>query len=219
MRSIVVHSGGLDSSVILTEEVATFGPSNVLSIGFDYGQRHRKELAAAQALCKHLGCERREIDISSLSQVLKGSALTDAVSVPHGHYAAENMKLTIVPNRNAIMANIAIAAAVSFGCDRVCLGIHAGDHAIYPDCRPEFLDAMNRLAEIANDHRVEIVAPILRMNKAEVVAIGIRNGTRFDLTWTCYEGGDAPCGKCGSCVERAEAFAANGISDPLVSQS
>ena len=156
------------------------------------------------------------IDISSINDLLQGSSLTGDIDIPEGHYEEESMKSTVVPNRNMIMLSLAIAYAVSIGTDKVYYGAHAGDHAIYPDCRPEFLEKMNSVAAIANYEAVNIYAPYLDGNKETILQDGFKMGVDYADTWTCYNGRQEACGKCGACQERLEAFKAVGKDDPLM---
>lgn len=204
MKVVVVFSGGMDSTALLEHCLAR--ADQVEAISFDYGQRHKKELEYASAYAKSKNVPHRVIDLTSLHALLQGSALTSNIDVPEGHYAEESMKATVVPNRNMIMLSIAIGYAVSLGFDTVATGVHAGDHAIYPDCRAAFIKAMNTAAEIANYQAVEVYTPFLYLTKGQVAAEGLTYGIDFDKTWTCYKGLDVPCGKCGSCTERAEAL-------------
>lgn len=216
-KTIVVLSGGLDSTTLLYKIVSeSYDPRNVKAISFNYGQRHSKELEMAKETCKKLGVEHRIEDLTNLKGLLSGSALTDDIEVPEGHYADENMKATVVPNRNAIMANIAIGWAVALDFDRVALGVHAGDHAIYPDCRPVFIKALAVLAEVANYKAIEIYTPFLYFSKGQIISAGKQFNVDYSLSWTCYKGEQKACGKCGSCVERKEAFEVNGMEDPLI---
>lgn len=213
MKTVLILSGGLDSTTLLYRLLKE--GKEVEALSFNYGQRHKKELAMAAETCKRLNIAHKVVDITFLRELLDNSALTGNIAVPQGHYADENMKLTIVPNRNMILASIAIGRAVNNGAGEVALGVHAGDHAIYPDCRPEFLEALRAIAKIANYQPVEIYAPFSNIDKGGIVAEGIKLGVDYGLTWTCYSGLEEPCGKCGSCVERAEAFAKNNVKDPL----
>jgi len=217
-KTIVVFSGGMDSTTLLYKCLDEVGGETlkVKAISFDYNQRHKIELEKAKKTCKKLKIEHKIIDISSISEVLGGSALTEDIDVPEGHYEDENMKLTVVPNRNAIFASIAIAFAISSKFDRIALGVHAGDHAIYPDCRPEFIKALKALSAIANYESIEIYAPYLNIDKAEILVDGKKLGVDYLLTHTCYKGTEKPCGKCGSCQERAEAFQKVNLVDPLI---
>lgn len=218
MKTVVVISGGMDSVTLLYKCLSEVegDVSKIKAISFNYGQRHRKELEKAAANCALLNIEHKIVDISNLQELLKGSALTDDIAVPEGHYAAENMKITVVPNRNAIMANIAIGYAISLGFDRVALGVHAGDHAIYPDCRPVFVKALAVLSDVANYDPIEIYTPFLYASKGDIVAEGLKLQVPYDQSWTCYRGEEFACGKCGSCVERVEAFVSNNAIDPVV---
>jgi 7-cyano-7-deazaguanine synthase len=215
-KAIVLLSGGMDSST-LAYYLARDQMYEPICIGVNYGQRHRRELAAAAQIADSLGARFTQVDLSDLGQLLRGSALTDqSVAVPHGHYAAPTMKQTVVPNRNAILLNIAVGAAVAEEADIVATAVHAGDHAIYPDCRPEFIDAMNILVSIANEgfHTPRVMAPFEYLTKTEIAVIGANLGVPYRLTWSCYEGNEVHCGRCGTCVERREAFRDANIADP-----
>lgn len=213
INAIVVHSGGLDSTVLLYEMLRDFEVT--ASVGVDYGQRHAKELSAAFMLCSKLGIPRRTIDLEALGHWFTNSSQTGTVNVPHGHYSADNMKITIVPNRNMILLAIAAGMAVNDEVPIIGYGAHAGDHAIYPDCREEFVESINICLDAANDYKVKVYSPFIQMTKAQIVARGLELGVPFEDTWTCYEGGDISCGRCGTCVERLEAFDIAGASDPL----
>ncbi|MCX4681495.1 7-cyano-7-deazaguanine synthase QueC [Streptomyces sp. NBC_01433] len=216
-HAVLIFSGGLDSAVTaykLRDEGAT-----VSLLSFNYGQRHVKELAHAANLADQLGVSHDIVDLTSLGRILGGSALTDpAIEVPHGHYRAETMRSTVVPNRNAIMLEIAAGAAVAARADAVAFGAHSGDHAIYPDCRPEFFTLIEASMKAGNEGHIDagfqLVAPFLNLTKADIVREGARLGVPFALTWSCYEGGEVHCGACGTCVERQEAFAEAGVADP-----
>lgn len=211
-KTVVVLSGGLDSTVLLHHILDTEGAAAAVSI--NYGQRHSRELAYATMTCRRLNVDHSVVDLSPLRAVLGRSSQTSDVPVPEGHYAEETMKQTVVPNRNMILLSVAIARAVSIGAERVAYGAHSGDHAIYPDCRPEFVDAMRQAAALCDWSPVDIVAPFVGLTKAEVVAMGNALGVRFDLTWTCYKGQTVHCGRCSTCVERLEAFDLCGLVDP-----
>lgn len=214
MDTIVICSGGLDS-VTLAHKVAADGRLGGL-LSFDYGQRHVKELDCAAACAARLDVGHRVVDISGVGRGLAGSALTDDVAVPDGHYAEETMKLTIVPNRNAIMLAVAFGLAAARQARAVAVAVHGGDHFIYPDCRPGFIDAFQRMQDAALEGVAEIAleAPFVHLSKADIVAEGARNGTPFAETWSCYKGGARHCGRCGTCVERREAFDLAGVADP-----
>jgi 7-cyano-7-deazaguanine synthase len=215
-KAIALLSGGLDS-VTLAYQLAAQGHTLHL-LSFDYGQRHKQELGYAAKCAGALSAQHDIIDLSSLTPLLAGSALTDDIAIPEGHYAAPNMRLTVVPNRNAIMLVIAYAAAVAEGASLVATGVHAGDHPIYPDCRPEFIEAFDRMERFATDgyaaDGLHLYAPFVHMSKAEIVALGAALFVPYADTWSCYKGGDAHCGVCGTCVERREAFKLAGVVDP-----
>jgi 7-cyano-7-deazaguanine synthase len=188
---------------------------DVKALSVDYGQRHRKELDSARTICRMLGITHEVADLRGITHLLKGSSLTDSeIDVPEGHYAEESMKVTVVPNRNMIMLSVAIGYAISLGANFVAYGAHAGDHVIYPDCRPEFASAVNTAAMLADWHQVELLRPFIRLTKAEIAKRGTELNVPFDQTWSCYKGGERHCGRCGTCVERAEAFYLAGVNDP-----
>ncbi len=216
-RAVVVISGGLDST---TMAYSLRAEGYALSaISFDYGQRHRKELDFAERVAADLDAEWTLIDLhaAGLTSILTGSALTDeTVTVPDGHYADESMRITVVPNRNAIMLSIACALAVTRGAGAVAFGAHTGDHFIYPDCRPEFVRAFESMVNVAVEGlgTIEILAPFLSMTKADIVRLGAELNVPFERTWSCYKGGALHCGTCGTCFERREAFALAHVADP-----
>ncbi len=215
-RAVAIVSGGVDS-VTLAYLLRSEG-FDLHLISFDYGQRHRKEVEYARRCAARLEASFDVVDLTSLRTLLRGSALTDDVEVPHGHYAAENMAVTVVPNRNAIMLGVAYAAAAAEGADVVAAGMHSGDHFIYPDCRPRFIEAfeaMERLSlEGAASPFPKLYTPFLHSFKRDIVVQGARLGVPFEDTWSCYEGRELHCGRCGTCVERREAFALAGVPDP-----
>lgn len=213
MKSVAVFSGGVDSTVLLHQLLA--GGDDVLALSVDYGQRHSRELAHASSIAARLGVEWRLADLRGIVPLLGGSSLTShEVPVPHGHYAAEAMKQTVVPNRNMILLSVAAAWAMSRRCDRVAYGAHTGDHTIYPDCRPEFAAAVRQALHLADWRPIELHCPFIGMTKADIVSLGARLGADFGATWSCYEGGDLHCGQCGTCFERREAFELAGVPDP-----
>ena len=216
MKTIVICSGGLDS-VSLAHKVAAENELIGL-VSFDYGQRHRKEVEFAEAAASRLSVPFDLIDIRQVGQFLSGSALTDDVSVPDGHYAEETMKVTVVPNRNAIMLTIAFGVAAAKQADAVAAAVHGGDHFIYPDCRPAFVNAFQAMQDKALDGYadVKLYTPFVHIPKSAIVTEGARHNTPFVETWSCYKGGAVHCGRCGTCVERREAFALAGIDDPTV---
>ncbi|MDM9625833.1 7-cyano-7-deazaguanine synthase QueC [Rhizobium sp. S152] len=214
MKTIVICSGGLDS-VSLAHRIAA-EQQLIGLLSFDYGQRHRKELDYAAACAIRLGVPHQIIDIRPIGSHLTGSALTDDIDVPDGHYAEETMKSTVVPNRNAIMLAIAFGLAAAQKADAVAVAVHGGDHFIYPDCRPGFIDAFQVMQDAALDGyaSVRLQAPYVNVSKADIVTDGEKHGTPFAETWSCYKGGARHCGRCGTCVERREAFHLAGVTDP-----
>ena len=215
MKAVAIVSGGLDS-VTMAYYVKFLG-YDLHILSFDYGQRHRGEIAYARACAEELGAEAHTIDLTSMGALLRGSSLTDkSIAVPEGHYAAPNMASTVVPNRNAVMLAIAFSIAVAEKADRVCIGVHGGDHFIYPDCRPEFLAAFAGMEQyaIGTTEGPRIFAPFSEVNKTAIVLTGALLGVPFERTWSCYKGGDVHCGVCGTCVERKEAFFLAGVEDP-----
>lgn len=211
---VVVFSGGMDSFTVLHRALKE--GYKVSAVTFNYGQRHIKEIEYAKYVSMDLGIPHKIVDIETINQLLQGSSLTSNIDIPEGHYAEDIMKSTVVPNRNMILLSLAVGYAISIGASKVFYGAHAGDHAIYPDCRPEFVERLNEVSAIANYQPVEIVTPYLYLDKGAILADGLRMGLDYMQTWTCYNGRDKACGKCGACTERLEAFATNNIQDPLV---
>lgn len=215
--TVAIYSGGMDSFTLVNALHSQHHLHSCLS--FDYGQRHRKELDYALDVTSYWpDIPHYIISLHDVGAIcMKRSALTQdrVVDVPEGHYAADNMKLTVVPNRNAIMISIAVAYAVSNNLDKVCIGAHAGDHEIYPDCRPEFIAAMNAVSMIANWQSVKVLAPYQRLTKKDILQIGEILQLDYRKSWTCYKGEEISCGKCGSCQERLSAFESLGQPDPL----
>lgn len=212
-KVVVIYSGGMDSFTVLNKAIQE--GYDVYAVSFNYGQRHSKELEFASRVCKKHNIEHKVVDISTVNQLLSGSSLTDNIDVPEGHYEESSMKSTVVPNRNMMMLSMAVAYAVSIEAEAVYFGAHSGDHAIYPDCRTEFVEAMNAVCKIANYQAVEVRAPYLASSKIDILTDGLKLGLNYADTWTCYNGREKACGRCGACQERLEAFAENGIQDPL----
>lgn len=215
-KAIAVLSGGMDSTVLAYMLRADGVEIECLSV--DYGQRHRRELDYAEATAKRLGVRWHLADLTGVTHLLGGSALTDNIPVSDGHYTDASMRVTVVPNRNAIMLSVAVGLAVSSGADAVAFGAHAGDHPIYPDCRPAFVEAFEVMARQATEGygvaSLRILAPFILQTKADICATGHRLGVPWSSTWSCYKGGEQHCGTCGTCVERREAFALAGVFDP-----
>lgn len=212
--TVVIYSGGMDSYTVLHRALREGREIHALS--FDYGQRHARELHVASRVCQTLDVAHQVVDIRAIHGLIDNSSLTDAGrSMPEGDYGEATLTDTVVPNRNMILLSLAIAKAVNIGAGRVDYGAHGGDHVLYPDCRPEFVQAMDQVAAIANFTPVTIHAPYLAASKAEILADGLAMGLDYRDTWTCYRGDALACGRCGSCRERLAAFAANGVKDPL----
>lgn len=212
--TVVIYSGGMDSYTVLHRALRE--GLNVHALSFDYGQRHARELDVARTVCQRLKVPHQVVDIRAIHGLIDSSALTNAdVAMPEGDYAADNLHATVVPNRNMILLSLAIAKAVNIGAERVDYGAHGGDHILYPDCRPEFVEAMNHVAGIANFEPVKLHAPYLASSKADILREGLAMGLDYRDTWTCYAGRQRACGKCGSCLERLAAFALNNATDPL----
>lgn len=202
MRVLVILSGGLDSTTVLHKMMAD--GNEVGAISFDYGQKHARELTyAAYWTHKH----NIPHDIVRLDNIFSGSALTNDKPMPLADYSVESMKATIVPNRNMVMLSIAISKAIAGGYDAVAYGAHAGDRAVYPDCRHEFVNAMRHAAWLCDWSQIKLVTPLIDMTKGEVVKLARTLGFDLKRTWSCYEGHDNPCGRCGSCRARIEAGA------------
>lgn len=216
-RAVVLNSGGMDSTTAVAW--ARERHNEIRTISFDYGQKHRRELQSAIQVAANYNVRHDIVDLKSVTQLISTSALTSNAEVPEGHYEEETMKQTVVPNRNAMMANIAIAVGVSWGAEEVVLGVHAGDHAVYPDCRPQFVNALNSLARIANEGFITkefgVIAPFVTWTKAQIAKWGVQHNVPYELTWTCYKGGEKHCGRCSTCCERLEAFHIAGYTDPV----
>ena len=213
MKAVVLFSGGLDSTVLASHLISKGAEVRLLSI--DYGQRHAKELAHGEDLAKHMNLPRKSLLLPDLGDLLKGSSLTDdSVELPKGHYAEESMKATVVPNRNMILLALAGGYALSSGFDTIAYAAHAGDHFIYPDCRPEFAEAMEKALGLADWNDLSLYRPFVDMTKADLVNLGTELESPLGMTWSCYAGMDVHCGKCGTCVERKEAFELAKVPDP-----
>ncbi len=214
MKTIVVCSGGLDS-VTLAHKIAAERTLTRL-VSFDYGQRHIKELKYARLCATRLMVPHEVVDIADVGRLLTGSALTSGGTVPEGHYAKETMRATVVPNRNAIMLAVAFGIAAADDADAVAAAVHGGDHFIYPDCRPAFVEAFETMQRHALDGlaKISFHTPFLRMSKTDIVREGSRLDVAFAETWSCYKGGALHCGRCGTCVERREAFHLADVDDP-----
>ncbi len=217
MKTIVVCSGGLNS-VTLAYKVAREHSLHSL-ISFDYGQRHKKELDYAARAASDLGVKHHVVDLTSVGALLGGSSLTsDDIDVPDGHYAEETMRITVVPNRNAIMFAVAFGAAAAAGVDAVAAAVHGGDHFIYPDCRPDFITSFQTMQNHALEgvRDVTLYTPFVNVSKADIALEAGRLAVPIDRTWSCYKGHETHCGRCGTCVERREALELARVPDPTV---
>lgn len=204
MKSVVVFSGGMDSTTALYKLVHE--GDQVCALTFDYGSKHNAaEYKRAVNICEKLGVELSKIELP-LDRYFRSSLLQSGEDIPEGHYQEETMKSTVVPFRNGIMLSIAIGFAESIDADRVVIGNHSGDHAIYPDCRSSFISAMNDAAKFGTYKEVTIYSPFCQMNKREIALEGKKLNIDWNDTWSCYKGGEIHCGKCGTCVERKEAL-------------
>lgn len=211
--SVIIVSGGMDSITLLydrKDEIA-------LGISFDYGSKHNaKEIPLAKMHCERLGIKHITIELGFMQKYFESSLLQGGEEIPEGHYADENMKSTVVPFRNGIMLSIAAGIAESNGLKKVLIANHGGDHAIYPDCRPEFISAMSAATKAGTYVDVEVVGPYTSITKSDIARRGKELGIDYSETWSCYKGGDVHCGKCGTCVERKEALAEAGITDTTI---
>lgn len=215
MKDVILLSGGLDSTAALA--LSDNAGTAVRAVAVDYGQRHIREIESAHRIATRYGIPLHVLDFRSWGRQLAGSALTDpAVDVPHGHYAAPSMAVTVVPNRNAVLIMAAAGIAEAYGCQRVVTGVHVGDHHVYPDCRPHFIASAASTIAHATEGRVSLHAPFGHHTKADIARIAYDLAAPIGLTWSCYEGGEQHCGKCGTCVERREAFALADREDPTI---
>jgi 7-cyano-7-deazaguanine synthase len=210
-------SGGLDSTVLLAHLVKQNYTCH--GVGFHYGSKHNAfENMAAAEVCRHYGVPYTHVDLTGLfgQYPVEASSLLKAGSeIPEGHYEEENMRQTVVPGRNLIILSVLAGFAEAIGADTISIGAHAGDHFIYPDCRPAFMDAAKSAVQLSSDNKVILIVPFLHEKKDGIVRVGHALGVPFEKTRTCYKDQAVACGKCGSCQERLESFALNGMKDPL----
>lgn len=211
--SAIIVSGGMDSITLLYDKKDEIA----LGISFDYGSNHNaREIPFAQMHCERLGIKHIIINLDFMHRYFKSSLLDGADAIPEGHYEADNMKSTVVPFRNGIMLSIATGIAESHNLKKVLIANHGGDHTIYPDCRPEFIHAIDKAARYGTFINVGVSAPYTDITKSQIASIGKRLGIDYRETWSCYKGGVVHCGRCGTCIERKEALAEAGIEDPTV---
>ncbi|MGM9810922.1 MAG: 7-cyano-7-deazaguanine synthase QueC [Paludibacteraceae bacterium] len=211
--SIIVLSGGLDSTTLLYEYQSRIA----LAVSFDYGSNHnRRELAFAALHCERLGIKHLIIPLDFIHQYFHSSLLSGADAVPEGNYDDENMRSTVVPFRNGIMLAVAAGLAEDNGLQQIMMANHAGDHAIYPDCRPSFVQAMDHAVQAGTYNGVRLFTPYTNLTKADIARRGKALGIDYSETWSCYKGGEHHCGKCGTCTERIEALREARVEDKTV---
>ena len=228
MKALVLFSGGVDSTTCLGIAVDKYGAENVIALSVFYGQKHIKEVEAAEKIATHFGVKLKTLDLTTIfadsdCSLLNGSSQ----DIPKESYASQLSKTngspvsTYVPFRNGLFLASAASIAISSGCGVIYYGAHSDDAAgnAYPDCSSDFNESISRAVYIGSGNQVKIEAPFVNLTKAEVVEIGLKLGVPYELTWSCYEGGDVPCGVCGTCRDRMAAFEANGVVDPAVSIS
>ena len=225
MKALVLFSGGLDSTTCLALAIEKYGKEHVLALSVSYGQKHRKEIEAAKAVAAYYGIELRTLDLAAIFAGSDCSLLAgSSAEIPKESYAEQLTETdgrpvsTYVPFRNGLFLSSAASVALSQGCGVIYYGAHADDAAgnAYPDCSSEFNEAMSRAIYLGSGKQLRIEAPFVGKTKADVVAEGLRLHAPYHLTWSCYEGGETPCGLCGTCRDRAAAFAANGVKDPAL---
>lgn len=224
-KALVLASGGVDSTTLLAMAVREYGADNVYALSIFYGQRHEREIESARAVAAHYGVEQRFLDLGAIFADSDCSLLAhSSQAVPEESYADQLAQSdgapvsTYVPFRNGLFLSSAASMALSLGCSAVYYGAHHDDWAgnAYPDCSPEFVAAMARAIEEGTGGELALKAPFVHDSKADIVARGLALGVPYELTWSCYEGGDAPCGVCATCIDRTRAFEANGVIDPLL---
>ncbi len=225
-NTLVLTSGGVDSTTALALAIEKYGKDHVLALSISYGQKHSKEIEAAKAVARHYGVEQLFLDLGLIFQYSNCSLLQQSTEdIPEESYAEQIEKTggetpvsTYVPFRNGLFLSAAASIALSRDCEVIYYGAHADDAAgfAYPDCSLVFNNAMNTAIYEGSGHQLRIEAPFVNKNKSDIVALGLRLNVPYELTWSCYEGGNKPCGKCGTCIDRAAAFAANGVTDPAL---
>ncbi|MCD8146612.1 MAG: 7-cyano-7-deazaguanine synthase QueC [Clostridiales bacterium] len=226
MKALVLSSGGVDSTTALALAVEQYGRENVVALSISYGQKHEKEISSAKAVARHYGVEQLFLDLTDIFRYSDCSLLRQSnEDIPLESYAeqieetgGETPVSTYVPFRNGLFLSCAASIALSKGCGALIYGAHADDAAgfAYPDCSPAFHQAMDAAVYEGSGHQLRIEAPFVRWTKAQVVKKGLELGVPYELTWSCYQGGEKPCGQCGTCLDRAKAFAENGVPDPAL---
>lgn len=214
MKTLIVLSGGMDSTVALAQFVKNNNKDDIESITFNYGSKHNeKENLAAKKISDFYGIKNTLVHLPFINDLFKSDLLLSGGDIPEGHYADPSMKKTVVPFRNGIMLAIAAGYAESINADKLILGNHTGDHSIYPDCTKEFTSPMAEAIKNGTYTKVELINPFGSINKTDICKIGHELKVPFELTWSCYVGGEKHCGKCGTCYERKEAFKDSGVID------
>lgn len=225
MKALVLSSGGVDSSTCLALAADKLGKDNVISLSMYYGQKHDRELKAAKQLAAHYGVEHIVMDLTPIFQFSDSSLLKNSdKSIPSGSYSLQQIEndgkpvSTYVPFRNGLFLSCAASIALSKECEIIYYGAHSDDVAgdAYPDCSTAFNDAINKAIYEGSGRQLRVEAPFLNLNKADVVKKGLELEVPFELTWSCYEGGEKPCGACATCIDRAKAFELNGVEDPAI---
>jgi 7-cyano-7-deazaguanine synthase len=214
-KVVLILSGGIDSTTLLYDLVKQYGKENVHALSFNYNQRHLRELGCAKKSVRLLGVTHKILNLKVLGGIAPSALTRDDIEVPDGHYESENMKITVVPNRNMVMLSLATSYAIGIGVKKLFYGAHSGDHFIYNDCRPEFVEAMKVAINLCDDSKVELLAPYSNKDKGDIVIWGKELGVNYKYTRTCYKSGKKSCGLCSSCTERLEAFKKAGIKDPI----
>jgi len=211
--TVIILSGGMDSVTLLYDQQERIA----LAFSFDYGSKHNaREIPFARLHCERLGIRHITIPLDFMTTYFQSSLLKGGEEIPEGHYADENMRSTVVPFRNGIMLSIAVGIAESNGLKYVMMANHSGDHTIYPDCTPQFVDAFDEAAQAGTFVGIKLLSPFVNWTKGDIARRGKELGIDYAETWSCYKGGKKHCGKCGTCVERKEALAEAGIEDPTI---
>lgn len=225
MKVLVLFSGGLDSTTCLALAIRQYGAENVIALSITYGQKHQKEIDCAERIVKRYGVKHIRLDAGEIFEGSNCTLLkTSTEEVPEGTYQEQQMQRpgeavsTYVPFRNGLFLSMAASTALINGCGLVMYGAHMDDAAgnAYPDCTEAFSNAIGKAIEEGTGGEVRLFAPFITMNKATIVKLGLELGVPYELTWSCYNGGDKPCGRCGTCIDRARAFEANGVKDPAI---
>jgi 7-cyano-7-deazaguanine synthase len=212
-KAVVLLSGGMDSVAVLYDTRQRMEVAATLS--FHYGSKHNdREIPFAAYHARKLGILHLSIPLAFIGQYFASTLLASGGEIPRGHYEEESMKNTVVPFRNGIMLSVAAGFAESKNAQALVIAAHAGDHAIYPDCREGFMSSMGEAIRLGTYAGIELVRPFITMTKAQIAARGAELGVDFAQTWSCYVGGEVHCGECGTCVERREAFLLAGLDDP-----